>query len=113
QGFHKADASGLGFDRSADGSAAVAQYFPVIRDSFGNIASCPEKYIAWFHHVSWDHLMQSGRTFWEELCFPYYKGVEGVRRMQKDWEHVSYAVDPSLHNCVKQLLEIQEDEAVW
>src|SRR5690606_6112010 len=57
--------------------------------------------------------MKSGRTFWEELCFSYYGGVEGVRNMQKDWEHIRYAIDPSLHNRVKKLLDIQEDEAVW
>ncbi|NGM61531.1 alpha-glucuronidase [Sphingobacterium sp. SGG-5] len=111
--FHKADANGLGFDRSLRGSAAVAQYFPPIRDSFDNIATCPEKYIAWFHHVPWDHVMKSGRTFWEELCFSYYNGVEGVRRMQKNWEQVRHAVAPAVYSRVEKLLEIQEDEAVW
>ncbi len=111
--FHKADSIGVGFDRSTSGSRAVEQYFPIVRDSFDNMDSCPEKYKAWFHHVPWDYVMQSGRTFWEELCFSYYEGVEGVREMQREWESVQKSIDPSLHDRVKKLLTIQEDEAVW
>src|SRR5690606_10330620 len=55
--FHKADSIGVGFDRSTSGSRAVEQYFPIVRDSFDNMDSCPEKYKAWFHHVPWDYVM--------------------------------------------------------
>lgn len=113
KGFHKADDIGLGFDRSGTGSAAVDQYFKEVRDSFNNMESCPEELLAWFHHVPWGHTMKSGRTFWEELCHAYHAGVEGVREMQSEWRNVQTAVNPLIHKQVKELLIIQEDEAVW
>ncbi len=111
--FHKADDRGLGFDRTSTGSGAVEQYSKTIRDSFNNIATCPEKFKVWFHHVPWNYVMNSSRTFWEELCFSYYSGVEGVRNMQNDWKSVENALDPSVYRQVQELLIVQEDEAVW
>lgn len=112
-GFHRADKYGLGFDRSSTGSKATEQYFPPVAKVFNSIDSCPENLIAWFHHVPWNRTMKSGRTFWEELCFHYYEGVEGVRKMQNDWDSVQNMVNPEIFAKVKKLLVIQEDEAVW
>lgn len=111
--FHRADQVGAGFDRTSKGSKAVEQYFSPLRDSFDNIDSCPEHLIAWFHHVPWNRIMQSGRSFWEELCFHYYDGVEGVRKMQQNWTMVKDAVSAETYAKVVYLLEVQEDEAVW
>lgn len=111
--FHHANRKGLGYNRSSTGSKAVEQYFPPLRALFDDMETCPEEFLAWFHHVPWSHKMQSGRTFWEELCAAYYSGVEGIREMQHDWRSVADNIDPSLHQHVAQLLETQEDEAVW
>lgn len=75
--------------------------------------TCPEEYLQWFHHVPWDHKMKSGRTLWNELCFKYYSGVEWVRAMQKEWDVMAGHVDAQRFELIKQLLAIQEKEAVW
>jgi alpha-glucuronidase len=111
--FHKADAAGIGFDRTANGSNALSQYAPELRKEFENANTCPEKYLLWFHHVSWDHPMKSGRTLWEELCNKYYIGVDSVRAMQKAWHSLKPYVDKERFEQVKMLLSIQENEAVW
>ncbi|RYF96746.1 MAG: alpha-glucuronidase, partial [Chitinophagaceae bacterium] len=72
--YHKADKDGIGFDRTASGSHALAQYAPEVRLKFENIETSDEKMLLWFHHVSWKHKMKSRRTLWEELCFLYDKG---------------------------------------
>ena len=82
----KADSTGIGFDRTATGSNALAQYAPEVRDQWKDVNTCPEKYLLWFHHVSWNYKMKSGRTLWDELCYKYNSGVDSVRWMQHDME---------------------------
>ena len=111
--YHRADAAGLGFDRSSTGSGATAQYFPQVRDCFDSMESCPEEFLLWFHHVPWDHPMSSGRTLWEELVYRYYTGAETVKKMQEDWQKASPWVDAERFGRVSQLLAIQSRDALW
>jgi alpha-glucuronidase len=110
--YHKADANGIGFDRTASGSNAVAQYGPAVRAVFGDPAATPEKYLLWFHHVPWDRRMRSGRTLWDELALHYQRGVDWVRATRKEWDSLSGVIDPERHAAVKRKLEIQERDAV-
>lgn len=111
--YHKADSIGIGFNRTASGSNALLQYAPEIRSNFENINTCPEKFLLWFHHVPWNYKMLSGRSLWNELCFKYNEGVYSVRWMQKTWATINGLIDNERFNQVKQLLSIQEKEAVW
>ncbi len=77
--YHRADATGLGFDRTAAGSGAVSQYKAPVNTRFADLATCPEALLLWFHHVPWDHRMRSGRTLWDELAWHYQHGVDWVR----------------------------------
>jgi alpha-glucuronidase len=111
--YHRADSIGLGFNRSSTGSNAVEQYFPEVRQKFNNLASCPEEFLLWFHHVPWNYSMKSGRTLWNELAYRYYTGAESVKKMQADWQSIEPLIDAEQFNQVKQLLAIQAKEAVW
>ena len=112
--YHRADSVGLGFDRSSSGSNATSQYFPPWRQRFDKIETCPEKYLLWFHHVRWDHKMQSGRTLWDELCYRYNKGVGYVKEMRQKWATLQKGIDPDIFSHVQEKLAIQEkDAAVW
>jgi len=110
--YHRADAEGLGFDRSSSGSNAVEQYYPPVRDLFDDRAACPEKYLLWFHHVPWDYEMHSGRTLWDELAWHYYHGVEYVSRMLKTWVELKPYVDLQRHEEVLKKLSMQEAHAI-
>ncbi len=111
--YHRADSIGIGFDRSASGSNAVSQYFPPVQQKFGDLATCPEPYFLWFHRVPWRHKMKSGRTLWDELCYQYYLGVDGVREMHKTWSSLAGRIDDERFLHVQALLKIQEKEAIW
>jgi alpha-glucuronidase len=111
--YHRADARGLGFDRSATGSNAVAQYAPPVAEVFGDVRRVPENLLLWFHHVGWDHRMASGRTLWEELVFRYHAGVARVRGMQTAWRSLEGKLDAERHAQVRDFLAIQEKEARW
>ena len=86
--YHKADAQGVGFDRSSKGTDAVGQYPEPYRSLYDNIETCPEEYILWFHHVPWTYKMKSGSTLWQELCMKYNMGVAMVE-VYRDFWHTS------------------------
>ena len=111
--YHKADKEGIGFDRATTGSNALGQYAPEVQEKYGSIDTCPEEYLLWFHHVSWDHVMKSGRTLWDELCYRYYEGADSVAWMQRSWDTLGAKVDSNRFQHVKSLLAIQHNEAVW
>ncbi|WP_062066526.1 alpha-glucuronidase family glycosyl hydrolase [Cellvibrio sp. OA-2007] len=110
--YHRAAKDGIGFDRTKTGSNAIAQYPAPLAKLYGDVNAVPEDLLLWFHHVSWDHKMQSGRSLWDELVHKYYEGVEQVRSMQSDWDQQEQFVDAERFAQVKALLQVQERDAV-
>ncbi|QEC70043.1 alpha-glucuronidase [Panacibacter ginsenosidivorans] len=111
--YHKADSLGIGFDRTATGSNALAQYAPEARKQFQDLHTCDEKYLLWFHHVEWNYKMHSGRSLWDELCYKYYAGADSVKWMQQQWNSLKGFIDDERFEQVQMLLTIQQKEAVW
>ncbi|SEW23477.1 alpha-glucuronidase [Chryseobacterium wanjuense] len=111
--YHQANQQGIGFDRTKSGSNAVANYFPPLNDIYGNIKTCPENLILWFHHVPWNYQMKDGKTLWEELSYKYDTGVKNVREYQKDWDKVQPFVDEERFQHIQAKLKIQARDAVW
>ncbi len=111
--YHKADTFGIGFDRSRFGSNAVSQYHEPLCDLYDGAESCPEDLLLWFHHVTWQHKMRSGRTLWEELCYKYNEGVQSVRDFQRIWDEVEPYVDMERFQDVQKRLRTQSRDAVW
>jgi alpha-glucuronidase len=112
--YHRADSVGIGFDRTITGSNAVAQYHKTIGSQFGNINTCPEKYLLWFHHVPWNYKMKSEKTLWEEICYHYEAGVKQVRQFQVIWDMAKPYVDSGRFNRVQRKMRYQAQNAqVW
>ena len=97
--YHKADAHGVGFDRSSNGTDAVGQYPEPYRSLYDNIETCPEEYLLWFHHEAWDYKMKSGSTLWQEHWMKYNMGVAMVEVYRDFW-----------HTSAKQYMKGHEQE---
>jgi len=110
--YHRATEDGIGFDRTESGSNAVEQYHPPVRDKFADLDQIDEDFLLWFHHVGWNHEMESGRTLWEELVYKYDKGVQQVRDMQERWAMVEGVIDDQRFEQVRALLDIQLKDAI-
>ena len=111
--FHRADANGIGFERTAKGSNAVAQYAPAIARCFASLGCVPDDELLWFHHLPWDYRMRSGRPLWDELVGRYDLGVEQVHGMRRTWRALQGRVDDERFAEVDAFLGIQEQEAQW
>jgi alpha-glucuronidase len=105
--YHHAAADGIGFDRTTKGSDAVSEYHEPLASEFNNVATCPEKYLLWFHHLPWDYKMKNGRTLWDDLCYHYEEGVNQVRDFQKVWDKAGPYVDSTRFMEVQRKLRIQ------
>ena len=109
--YNQADTAGLGFDRSPTGSNLVAQYFPVLEERYGSLDTVPENLMMWFHHVPWDHQMDSGRPFWDELVYRYQMGVQYVTWMRETWDSLEPYIGARRFEEVREKLEVHEADA--
>ena len=109
--YHRADASGIGFDRTGTGSNAVAQYRSPLREQWADPATVPESLLLWFHHMPWDRPMRSGRTLWDELVAHYTHGADEARGFEERWAGLRGKVDAERHQAVLAKLHQQALEA--
>lgn len=111
--YHRADKAGIGFDRTATGSNALEQYAPAVAAQWADPAKADERLVLWFHHLPWDHRMQSGATLWDELVTRYESGELETKARSELWARLDDYVDPLRHAAVAADLARQEQEARW
>lgn len=110
--YHKADAEGLGFNRTTTGTDNVSQYAADYAQLVNNIETCPEKFLLWFHHVPWNYPV-AGEPMWDRLCHHYQNGVNEVRAMQAQWNSVKNDIDSEIFNAIAYKLSVQLKDAIW
>lgn len=111
--YHKADASGIGFDRTRSGSNAIAQYAAPLAKRFADPRTTPERDLLWFHHLPWDYRLASGETLWDGLVHRYDRGVAYVAGMRATWEGLRSKIDAERFAQTQTFLAIQQKEAQW
>jgi len=110
--YHRADAAGIGYDRTRAGSAAVDQYRAPLREWWNDPATTPDELLLWFHHLPWDYRMKSGRTLWDELVLSYRRGAEEAKGLETRWTTLHGKIDEERYQAVLVKLRRQSDEAV-
>lgn len=111
--YAKADAKGIGFDRTKTGSDALAQYTAAAAKQWADPKTMDERYLLWFHHLPWDYTVKSGRTLWDELVTDYDTGAKQAAAMQQTWAAMKPYVDAQRFAAVSANLGIQAREAKW
>lgn len=111
--YHRADANGIGFDRTPTGTNALGQYAPQVAKRWGELKTVPDSLLLWFHHVPWDYRMHSGATLWNSLVEHYDTGIATVEDMQRRWAGLEGKVDTRRWAEVRDFLAIQREEAQW
>jgi len=111
--YHRADANGIGFDRTATGSNAISQYAPALATLLADPRTTPESELLWFHHVPWTYRTESGRPLWDELVAHYDDGVAYVSNMRRDWDALRPLIDAERWQKTADFLAIEERDARW
>lgn len=111
--YHRADSLGIGFDRTSKGSRNTQQYPEPLRSLYDNINTCPENLILWFHHASWDYLMQDGLTLWQNLCYKYETGAREAEQFVEVWQQMKPYVDSERYESMLWRFQRQARDAWW
>ncbi len=122
--YSRVDGVGIGYNRSGNqeltsfgnqqGSNLAGQYAPTLEALYGDMESCPEDLLLWFHHVPWDFQMDSGRTFWDEFVYRTQMGVQFVSWMRQAWASLEGKLDAARYHAVSEKLWRQEiDSSEW
>ena len=91
----------------------LAQYHQGLSSHYANVDECPLDFLLWFHRVSWQKKLSTGRTVWEEMIHRYDKGVGEAEMMLLDWNKLEKEIDKETFNSVNNHLKIQAKEALW
>ena len=111
--YHHAGQDGIGFDRTASGSDALADYAPEVARRLADPTTDDSKYLLWFHHEPWSFRLPSGRSVWDELVYRYDRGVNTVHSMAQLWDSLKPRIDPERFYETAAFLKVQQTEAQW
>ncbi|MEU8034204.1 alpha-glucuronidase [Streptomyces sp. NPDC049099] len=106
--YHFADRDGIGVDRSrATGTGYSGQYAKPWADTYERVESCPDELLLFFHHVSYRHVLHSGKTVVQHIYDTHFEGVEEVEAAREVWAALADLVSPARHTRVTELYEEQ------
>jgi alpha-glucuronidase len=112
--YHRADATGVGVDRTPRGTNATGQYRSPMREQWADPATTPETLLLWFHRLPWSYRMRSGQTLWQEIVAHYQHGAEQAGAFEREWQALSGRIDAERHAAVAAKLRQQAiDAAAW
>lgn len=118
--YHKADAEGLGFNRSSTGTNATGQYPRRYQNELDDPMTCPYQHLLFFHHIGWKQNInhQYGKktrteSLWNALCHHYQHGLNEVRVMQQEWQKCQGQIDAEIYADIAARLRIQARDAQW
>jgi len=102
---------GIGVDRTAAKSTFLSFLPKALADSLGNIATCPEDYLLFFHHCKWDYKMKSGMTLIQSLQHNHFRGIRQVKRFINNWKLLEPIIDGDIYTHVLGKLNTQLTDA--
>lgn len=106
--YHFADRDGIGVDRTvATGTGFAGQYASPWRETYEDLATCPDELLLFFHHVPYEHVLRSGTTVVQHIYDTRADAVDVVESWVPRWEAVRGLVDDRLHARVAERLTEQ------
>lgn len=88
--YHFADHQGIGVDRTVEtGSGYVAQYREPNREMYQDVRRCPDELLLFFHHVSYQHRLKSGKTVIQHIYDTHFQGVQEVGELVAQWQRLA------------------------
>ncbi|GCB45304.1 alpha-glucuronidase [Streptomyces sp. NL15-2K] len=106
--YHFADRDGVGVDRSCStGTGYAGQYAKPWAELYESPDTCPDELLLFFHHVSYGHMLKSGKTVIQHIYDTHFEGVAEVEEAREVWASLAGLVDPARHARVAERFEEQ------
>lgn len=110
--YHFSDRDGIGVNRTRNGSNYIEQYAETVSELYGNLSTCPDELLLFFHHVPYSHQLNSGKTVIQHIYDSHFEGVEDVKHMIKKWTSEKKNLPDNLYTHVNQKLNSQLNNAI-
>lgn len=113
--WHRADAKGVGMDRSvATGTGYAGQYPPEVAKIYENVATTPDELLTFFHHVPYTYQLHDGKAVIQYIYDSHYQGAEEAANLGREWATLKGKIDDRLFHEMAARLEYQAGHAiVW
>jgi alpha-glucuronidase len=106
--YHYADRYGVGADRTVKtGSGFTAQYPEPLASVYEDVYTCPDELLLFFHHVPYDHVLQSGTTVLQHIYDTHFQGYAEVEAMVARWRLIAERFEPGVRENVSARFEAQ------
>lgn len=110
--YHFADRNGIGVNRTAkDGTGYTMQYADYWYEIYENLATFPDELVLFFHHLPYEHILQSGKTVIQHIYDTHFEGYEKVNSYIADWASLRGQIDEVSYRNVAERLQEQERSA--
>lgn len=110
--YHFADRDGIGVDRTmATGTGYTAQYYSPNREMYDSLETCPDELLLFFHHVSYKHVLHSGKTVIQHIYDTHFEGVEQAEKLVEVWKGLEGTIDAERYAHVLRRQEEQAEHA--
>lgn len=109
--YHRADHEGLGVDRSRDGTGYAGQYRENNASVYGQIETCPDELLLFFHHVPYTHRLKSGKTVIQHIYDTHFEGAGEVEEIAAAWDSIRDRIVPEVYERVRTRLEHQMEHS--
>ncbi len=110
--WHRADAQGVGMDRTPTGTGYTTQYRPPVEKIFEQLETCPDDLLLFFHHVPYTYQLHSGKTVIQSIYDSHYLGAGEVARYVEDWKSLKGLIDDERYATVLKMLEYNAGQAI-
>ena len=107
--YHRADSKGIGVDRTLNGTGYTSQYNEPNACMYENEETCPEELLLFFHYISYDYTLKSGKTLLQHIYDTHFEGAEEVVQMIAEWKSLKGLIEEKAYQRVEERLEIQID----
>ena len=106
--YHYADRYGVGADRTVKtGSGFTGQYPEPLASLYEDVYTCPDELLLFFHHVPYDHVLQSGSTVLQHIYDTHFQGYAEVEVMVARWQAIAERFEPAVRQNVTTRFAVQ------
>ena len=109
--YHYADRNGVGVDRTESGTGFVTQYRRENAELYGDLKTCPDELVLFFHHLPYTHVLKSGKTIIQHIYDTHFEGAAEAEFFLEQWKSLRGRVDERVYTNVLERLKMQTENA--
>ena len=100
--YHRATHREIGVERGPSGTGYSEQYGPELGRMYGEIGTCPEELLLFFHRLPYNYRMKDGRTLLQRIYDDHFEGCAAAEAMAEAWDALEGLVPEAVFRRVQE-----------